>query len=142
MTDTCKVLKPFSFQGNNIVHEWKFWKQKFQLLLTTSDKSEKPDHIKIAILLNQLGDEGLKIFNTVEYENVRDEQKYNIVLCKLDTYCSPLKNLIYEHFKFFKRDQLQNESIDQFVTPLKQLTSTCEFKEKDTLILNRIVLDT
>ncbi|XP_072401071.1 uncharacterized protein [Diabrotica undecimpunctata] len=142
MTDTCKGLEPFSFQGNNISHEWKFWKQKFQLFLTASGKSEKPDHIKIAILLNQLGDEGLKIFNTFEYENVGDDQKYNVVLCKFDTYCSPLKNLIYEHFKFFKRDQLQNESIDQFVTALKQLASTCEFKEKDTLILDRIVLGT
>ncbi|XP_072384611.1 uncharacterized protein [Diabrotica undecimpunctata] len=142
MTDTCKGLEPFSFQRNNISHEWKFWKQKFQLFLTASGKSEKPDHIKIAILLNQLGDEGLKIFNTFEYENVEDDQKYNVVLCKFDTYCSPLKNLIYEHFKFFKRDQLQNESIDQFVTALKQLASTCEFKEKDTLILDRIVLGT
>ncbi|XP_072398390.1 uncharacterized protein [Diabrotica undecimpunctata] len=142
MTDTCKGLEPFSFQGNNISHEWKFWKQKFQLFLTASGKSEKSDHIKIAILLNQLGDEGLKIFNTFEYENVGDDQKYNVVLCKFDTYCSPLKNLIYEHFKFFKRDQLQNESIDQFVTALKQLASTCEFKEKDTLILDRIVLGT
>ncbi|XP_072398209.1 uncharacterized protein [Diabrotica undecimpunctata] len=142
MTDTCKGLEPFSFQGNNISHEWKFWKQKFQLFLTASGKSEKPDHIKIAILLNQLGDEGLKIFYTFEYENVGDDQKYNVVLCKFDTYCSPLKNLIYEHFKFFKRDQLQNESIDQFVTALKQLASTCEFKEKDTLILDRIVLGT
>ncbi|XP_072401068.1 uncharacterized protein [Diabrotica undecimpunctata] len=142
MTDICKGLEPFSFQGNNISHEWKFWKQKFQLFLTASGKSEKPDHIKIAILLNQLGDEGLKIFNTFEYENVGDDQKYNVVLCKFDTYCSPLKNLIYEHFKFFKRDQLQNESIDQFVTALKQLAPTCEFKEKDTLILDRIVLGT
>ncbi|XP_072376111.1 uncharacterized protein [Diabrotica undecimpunctata] len=119
MTDTCKGLEPFSFQGNNISHEWKFWKQKFQLFLTASGKSEKPDHIKIAILLNQLGDEGLKIFNTFEYENVGDDQKYNVVLY-----------------------QLQNESIDQFVTALKQLASTCEFKEKDTLILDRIVLGT
>ncbi|XP_072384427.1 uncharacterized protein [Diabrotica undecimpunctata] len=119
MTDTCKGLEPFSFQGNNISQEWKFWKQKFQLFLTASGKSEKPDRIKIAILLNQLGDEELKIFNTFEYENVGDDQKYNVVLY-----------------------QLQNESIDQFVTALKQLASTCEFKEKDTSILDRIVLGT
>ncbi|CAG9831128.1 unnamed protein product [Diabrotica balteata] len=142
MTDTCKGLEPFSFQGNNISHEWKFWKQKFQLFLTAFGKSEKPDHIKIGILVNQLGDEGLKIFNTFEYENVGDDQKYNVVLCKFDTYCSPLKNLFFEHFKFFKRDKLQNESIDQFVTALKQLASTCEFTKKDTLILDRIVLGT
>uniref|UniRef100_A0A6P7F1X8 Uncharacterized protein LOC114325459 n=1 Tax=Diabrotica virgifera virgifera TaxID=50390 RepID=A0A6P7F1X8_DIAVI len=84
MTDTSKGLEPFSFQGNNISHEWKFWKPKFQLFLTASGKSEKPDHIKIAILLNQLGDEGLKIFNTFEYENDGDDQKYNVVLYLTD----------------------------------------------------------
>ncbi|GJQ79083.1 hypothetical protein Trydic_g5339 [Trypoxylus dichotomus] len=35
---------------------------------------------------------------------------------------------------------LQGESIEQFTTALKELADTCEFKEKDTLIRDRIVL--
>lgn len=135
-----RAPEPFSFEGNNISGEWSFWKQKFELFLTATGKNSKDDKTKIAVLLNCIGDEGIKIFNTFEYDTEGDEKKFSIVLGKFEEYCSPRKNLIYEHFKFFKRDQLPTESIDQFVTVLKQLANTCEFKERNVLILDRIVL--
>lgn len=140
MSESGRAPEPFSFEGNNVANSWKFWKQKFELFLIASGKSNKEDKIKIAVLLNTLGDQGIQIYNTFEYENEEDEKKYSIVLEKFDVYCSPLKNLVYEHFKFFKRDQLPHEGIDQFVTALKQLAVTCEFKERDVLILDRLVL--
>lgn len=46
---------------------------------------------------------------------------------------------MYEHLKFFKTDPIPGERFDQFLTLLKQLSSTCELKEKDVMILTRIV---
>lgn len=139
MGDQAKAPEVFTFHGD-VGKDWKLWKQKFELYLVASGKSDKKDNVKIAILLNFLGDEGLRIFNTFEYSDEEDEKKLSTILDKFDKYCQPIKNLVYEHFIFFKREQLQGESIDQFVTALRQLASTCDFKEKDVLIRDRLVL--
>lgn len=139
MTDHCKAPESLLF-NENVAVSWKLWKQKFELYLLASGKTNKSDEVKIAILLNLIGDGGLHIYNTFEYEETENKNKLEVILEKFDKYCNPMKNIVYERFKFFKRNQLINESIDQFVTELKQLASTCEFKEKDMLIRDRIVL--
>ena len=139
MADHSRAPEQLNFNGD-LVNNWKLWKQKFELYLTASGKEKKEDNVKIAILLNLLGDEGIKIYNTFEYGETEDKEKLSVVLAKFNSYCNPTKNLVYEHFKFFKREQLPGETIDQFVTALRQLASTCEFKEKDVLIRDRIVL--
>lgn len=128
-----------SFQGN-VSNNWRIWKQKFDLYLLASGKSEKPDNVKIAILLNLLGDEGILIYNTFDYAAGEDREMFETIVNKFTAYCNPMKNLVYEHFKFFKRDQLPGETVDQFITALKQLATSCEFQEKDVLIRDRIVL--
>ncbi|KAJ8913347.1 hypothetical protein NQ315_008737 [Exocentrus adspersus] len=103
-------------------------------------KKSKEDDVKIAILLNLMGDQGLMIYNNLQYGEVEDKTKLKTVLEMFDQYCNPAKNLVYEHYKFFKRDQLQTETVDEFVTALRQLSSTCEFKETDVLIRDRLIL--
>ena len=55
-------------------------------------------------------------------------------------YCSPQKNVTYERHKFNIRNQTENESIDQYVTELRTLASTCKFENlKDGLIRDRVI---
>lgn len=139
MADQSRAPEEFTFKGN-VANNWRLWRQKFDLYLLASGKTNKSEEVKVAILLNLLGDEGIQIYNTFEYDEMEDKNKIDVVLGKFDKYCNPIKNLVYEHFKFFKRDQLPGESVDRFITALRQLASTCEFKEKDVLIRDRIVL--
>lgn len=139
MAEHAKPPEELRFKGD-VASNWKLWKQKFNLYLLASGKSEKKDDVKIAVLLSLLGDEGIQIYNTFEYSEGEDNTKLTTILAKFDTYCNPIRNLVYEHFKFFKRDQLPGETVDQFVTALRQLANTCDFKEKDVLIRDRIVL--
>nr|CAI5844998.1 unnamed protein product [Callosobruchus analis] len=140
MAENCRTPEVLSFNGNTAA-SWKLWKQKFNLYLLASGKSNKADDIKIALLLNFLGDEGLMIYNTFEYASDEDRTLLQTVIQKFDEYCDPIKNEVFEHFKFFQRNQLPGESIDQFVTELKSLASTCEFGTlTDILIRDRIVL--
>lgn len=135
-----KTPENMQFRGDT-ANNWKLWKQKFKLFLLASGKSTKSDEVKVAILLNFLGDEGLHIYNTFEYDEGESDIKLDTVLKKFDAYCEPIKNVVYEHFKFFKRDQLPDESVDNFITGLKQLSSTCEFGTlKDVLIRDRLVI--
>jgi hypothetical protein len=55
-------------------------------------------------------------------------------------FCSPQKNVTYERHKFNIRNQTESESIDQYVTELRTLASTCEFENlKDGLIRDRVI---
>ncbi|KAK4884780.1 hypothetical protein RN001_001051 [Aquatica leii] len=78
-------------------------------------------------------DRAFGIINIIKTKLRRFDRVYNslvLLIHHLPAIKSPLTNIVYEHFKFFKRDQLPNETIDQFITTLKQLPTTCEFKEK------------
>nr|CAI5844124.1 unnamed protein product [Callosobruchus analis] len=113
---------------------------KVQQQLLASGKDNKDDNVKIAILLNLMGENGLIIYNTFDYTEDEERNKLQTVLQKFDAYCNPIKNLVYEHFKFFNRKRLPNETEDQFITALRHLASTCEFKENDLMIRDRIVI--
>ena len=46
---------------------------------------------------------------------------------KFEDYCIPKRNLIIEPRKFFTRSQQIGESIETYVTELKNLSSICDF---------------
>lgn len=60
-----------------------------------NEKKSKPDEVKIAILLNILGADGLKIFNTFKYAEGEDQTKFETMINKFEQYCMPVRNLIY-----------------------------------------------
>ena len=83
-------------------------------------------------------------FTTPEYETDGETRTWKRTTAELITafkeYCSPKKNITYERHKLTTRNQGENESIDQYVTELRILASTCEFETlKDGLIRDRII---
>ncbi|KAK9746917.1 hypothetical protein QE152_g5741 [Popillia japonica] len=96
MSENAIAPVQMNFKGN-VAANWRLWKQKFQLYMLASGKSNKTDDVKVATLLNFLGDEGIEIYNTFEYETEGDENKLNIVLKKFDEHCQPMKNIVFEH---------------------------------------------
>ena len=59
---------------------------------------------------------------------------------KFEDYCLSTKNLIVERRRFFTRNQQQDETIDAYITQLRNLSSTCEFGDvKEGLILYKLV---
>lgn len=52
----------------------------------------------------------------------------------------PAKNVTYERHMFFSRDLKTNETIDEYVTALRELCSTCEFGTlTDSLIKDKLL---
>jgi len=62
MAEHLKTPSEMVFKGN-VSHNWKLWKQRFELYLLVSGKNNKDDRIIIAFLLNQMREEGLQIYN-------------------------------------------------------------------------------
>ncbi|CAB3983765.1 retrotransposon-like family member retr-1 [Paramuricea clavata] len=59
---------------------------------------------------------------------------------KFERYCNPRKNLTFDRHSFFTRNQQEGETIDTYVTELRNKAYRCEFADlKDGLIRDRIV---
>ncbi|KYN10892.1 hypothetical protein ALC57_04997 [Trachymyrmex cornetzi] len=107
--------------------------------MTANGFQEKSGEVKVAILLNTIGDEGIDIFNNFNLSEA-DQKKYDVVVKKFDEYFLPKKNIIYERFLFYKRIQEPNEPVDNFVKKLKKIAQNCEFMDEQDMIRDRIVL--
>src|SRR5436190_9036786 len=89
----------------NVSKNCTLFKQKFDNFLLASGNEAKEDKIKIAMLLNCIGDEAIEIYNTFKAEE-KDTLKKVIEL--FDDYFTPRKNVVYNRYKFFTRVQLEN----------------------------------
>ena len=76
----------------------------------------------------------------MKFETDGDELKLDKVKEKCKNYCNPRQNLTYERHDFFTRNQNRNETIDQYVTDLRNKASTCYFGDLcDSLIKDRLI---
>lgn len=122
-----RIVNPMVMTGN-LAENWKFWSQKFQTYLDATEISKKEDKTKCAQLLSLIGDEGLRIYNTFEFaENEID--KYKPLVEKFNNYFSPKRNLTFERHKFLTYKQTNGQSIENYITELKNLSLNCEFED-------------
>lgn len=124
-----------SFSGN-VAQNWKEWYQQFNIYLIASNKDEENDIRKINILLNLIGPQGVKIYNNFKK---KEKTNFDTVVQAFNQYCEPRKNIIFQRYKFGCCIQQEGQSFDDFLTELKTLAATCEYKEEDNMIRDRIV---
>nr|XP_015910100.2 uncharacterized protein LOC107441381 [Parasteatoda tepidariorum] len=109
--------------------------------MLATEKDEKPDRKKIAILLNLLGNEGVEVFTTFTFEGDESSEKYTDVVAKFQEYCVPRRNIVFESYKFFSCSQQEGQSFDVYLTQLKTLAASCEFStQEESLIRDRVVV--
>jgi hypothetical protein len=122
--------------------EWRYWLQKFDLFLTASGGTEKPEATQLAMFLASVGDEGLKLFNSFDFDDEAGRKKLKAVQEKFKEYCTPRKNIVFERFNFWKLVQAPGETIDSFVTSLRLKAKMCEFGEQEeSLTRDHVVIN-
>ena len=114
---------------------WKKWIQRFDDFLVALDVDD--GNRKKALLLYYGGKELHDIYDTIS--SVKDE--YNDIKRKLTNYFEPKINLTFEVYNFRQMKQEQGESIDQFVTRLKQKAQRCNFYDNDREIKDQVVFN-
>ncbi|KAK9719144.1 hypothetical protein QE152_g22791 [Popillia japonica] len=102
-------------------------------------KLQEIESRKVAICLNLIGEKGQAIFTT--FKKDRNKLKLTELLGLFKSYCDPKKNCIYEIFKFYSCKQKLNRPIEEYITELKLMASTCKFSEED-MIRDRLVVGT
>ncbi|RXN08425.1 retrotransposon-like family member retr-1 [Labeo rohita] len=135
--DQLKPPNSLDFEGN-LAEIWRTWIQKFDLYLIATGIAEKSDKVKCATFLHVAGDDAIKVFNTMDFDD--DVDDFEVLKEKFREYCEPRKNITYLRHMFFTRAQGPNETIDAYVTDLKNKAKDCEFgRLNDDLIKDRIV---
>ena len=98
--------------------------QAFDLYLTAcgfdATDAETQDQ-QAALFLHIIGPATLEVYNTFTFTTDADCKKVTELKTKFKEYCIPRKNITYERYKFFKRDQRETENIDLYVTQLTTL---------------------
>jgi len=70
-----------------------------------------------------------------------DKQKHETVVAKIDDYFKVRKNVIFERASFNHRNQLPEESAEEYVTTLYNLVENCEYGELTSqMIRDRLVV--
>ena len=109
--------------------------------LKDHDNPDANKSLRTATLLTCIGSDALDVYDGLDFESEEQKTDIDIVIQKLQSYCIGETNEIYERYRFNKRDQELNESVDAYVTALRTLAKTCNFGAlEDSLIRDRIVI--
>ena len=135
-----------SWEGD-IPENWVMFKQQYENYEVLMDIKTKNKEYRCAAFLHCVGQKGLKIYNSLQFAEAQDDipaedkKDVNQLLTKFDQQIIGTLNETYERFKFNKRDQHAGETIDDYVSALRELAKNCRFEAlHDSLLRDRIVL--
>ncbi|XP_062619910.1 uncharacterized protein K02A2.6-like [Saccostrea cucullata] len=87
-----------------------------------------------------MGKECYRIYRHLDISE-QDRKKTKTILEAMRKHFEPQVNVIYERYIFNTTEQKQGETLDQYVTKLRQLADSCEFGSlTDDMIRDRLVL--
>ena len=77
------------------------------------------------------------MYDKIVWEKADDKHKPDKVLEALENYCNPRDNKVLESHRFW--NTLHQEPFDKFLTALKTRAASCNFQEKDRMMMDKIV---
>ena len=124
----------------NKVENWKLWKQTWENFLIVGRLQTQAEDYRRALLLSYIGNDALRVYNSMQFENDEARTVANIIK-KFDDFIIGTVNETYERYRFNSRNQLEGESVDDFVTALRDLSRECGFCDclGDSLLRDKIV---
>lgn len=127
------------FNAPNLAELWRRFKQKIEFFIN-SKSSNVADKRKVGILMTALGDDGLDVYNSFQFDG--KDPTYAEVIQKFDEYCEPRKNNVYERFVFNTMVKKTGQNFSSFVVDLKRQAVKCQFvaAEEENMIRDRLVV--
>ena len=92
---------------------------------------------KVSTLLYRLGPDANNVLTSTGIGD-DDRKKYSKVVEKFDVHFKVRRNVIFEHARFNKCDQLESELAEEYITALYSLVETCDYGTmKDEMLQDR-----
>lgn len=132
-----EVPEHFDFRSPD---DWPRWKKRLEQFCLVSGLVSESKTRQISTLLYCLGGDAEDMLSSTNI--TKDERKqYSKVLEKFDSHFQVRCNLIFERAQFNKRNQLEGESAEQYITALYQFAERCEYGNfKSEMIKDRLVV--
>jgi len=111
--------------GAELSTQWSCFKEEFHHYLIASEKSDKEDKIKIAILLRTIGPRGVDIFKSFEFGEGESKDVNKDVLRRFDNFCKKTSNKIIKRHQLLSTKQ-ECLSINEYVTNLHRIARECD----------------
>lgn len=148
-----KTPDPLRCIGVNQSAEWDRWKFRFDIFLQATGASVKPDLVKVGLLLNHVGDDGLEIFSNFKFLEARpdpDNEGHQLPAERKDDYTTVVRK--FDEF-FHRRDpqlmlreqfwyQLKREAgqtFDTWLRVVKDRAKACRFETPDAMVRDKLV---
>lgn len=129
-------LKPLDLKTTNMAVAWKNWITQLKIYLRANNLEEECDSRKVAILLHFIGPESLVIFYAFNVDI--DKIKFDDLIEKFTNHFTPQVNITMERHKLFNRRQGVEETIDDYVTDLKNIGRQCDFLELEDSLMRDV----
>ena len=106
------------------VEDFKSYSERVTLFMTANDVKEEK---QVAVFLSVLGAQTYKLLKSLLTPESLEKKSVDELIKVLETHFSPKHLVIAERFRFWRRDQLEGESITQYSAELRRLSTHCKF---------------
>ena len=120
-----REFQPDAELGASLASKWRTWFADFKMFLTASGITTATR--KRALLLYLAGSRVREIFQHLP--DVGNADDYDTAKTKLTTHFEPQKNHRYKVYRFRETTQELGETLDQYHTRLRALSTACEFHD-------------
>ena len=138
-----KLLAPEPLtSGRNLPEQWKRFLRTFEQFLVATGGADKPDPVKIALLLRTIGQRGNDIFDAFTWDADADRQVYQTVVDKYNSFCAPRVNVVAMTHKLLTKKQGQL-TIDEYVAALHNVARDCNLggrEQYERMVIQALLL--
>ena len=154
-----KFNPPDSFQFDKPA-DWPEWKQRFLRFRSATKLDRETSTVQVSSLVYAMGREAEKIYSGFQLATtvpapaagadaaavaaaaaaVPDADNFDLVMKRFDAYFIPKRNVIHERAQYHLRVQQAGENAKSFYRSLMELSETCDFKDKNEEIRDRLVI--
>uniref|UniRef100_A0A1Y1JW88 Tick transposon n=1 Tax=Photinus pyralis TaxID=7054 RepID=A0A1Y1JW88_PHOPY len=125
--------------NNDVAKNWKNWLQQFEWYETAVQLQEKTAEVQAATFMSTIGPDAIHIFNSFNL-TAAQQKDIKTIKDKYNNYFIPKINVSFERYNFFKVTQKESETFDEFLTVIRNLAKTCDFKDlNDDLLKDKII---
>ena len=130
-------LNPFDFKHPD---EWERWKRRFEQYRHASGLTSGNEQRQVSTLLYCFGEQADDVLSSTSISE-ENRKKYSEVINKFDDYFKIRKNVIFERARFNRRNQLPDETAEEYVTALFNLVDSCNYGEfREEMLRDRLVV--
>ena len=108
-------------------HNWKKFKRQFQNYRVASRLDKEPNEFQSAVFLATVGEDAMDIFDGFEFEQEADMQDPGKIMETFEEFYVGETHEAYESYKFHLRRQEPSETIEAYISSLRQLAKNCNF---------------